>query len=503
MRRRNRHSGKSSFTSGNPIRKRGCLHRYSPPLIDLQPIKNDSDQPDDPVSPTLAKPISVRVSPNSYLIACLVGTFFSGFFLFLEIDLAGLVLLLISWVTVPLLAFTDRIVFDGKRLTRTGILARVWTAMNGSRRRLRLSDIEIIETQSIRALKRGGNVYYRYRTSIRGREMIFAFASGGDGYRQMIGRILPLVPESVLDNRSIELRDYLADPKDVLMKAAFAKIPDADVLESSFSRTRKNSKAESETLTETGQPDIDKAEYLQRLGNELRLMGRLHQALESFRRALVLKPMDARLIFDFALCLNSFAGAERDQRLGLRSIAAMRLAERRARTDGDLLERVGEAYFQLGEWRRAGKAFQTVLDHGESFLAARGMAEIALREGKLAHVIHQFSTANRLAENNALRRYTRGEADYFARLNNDDEYMELEVGRVNLLESLEGGKKTVLRIAAFGFAPLILGLVVEDELLSHIGWAVTAIALLIWTALIIAVRFLSPRIPYELIDHEE
>ncbi len=472
-------------------------------MINRQQKITSKYQPNDPVSPALAKPVSVRVSPNSYLIAILVGTFFSGFLIYLEMDLSGLALLLVCWVIVPLLAFTDQIVFDGKRLTRTGILARLWTAMNGSRRRLRLSDIELIETQSIRALKRGGNVYYRYRTSIRGRDMIFVFSSGGEGYRRMIGRILPLVPENVLDNRSIELRDYLADPKEVLMKAAFAKIPAADVLESSFSRTRKHAKQAMVNGTDLEKPDIDKAEYLQRLGNELRLIGRLHQALESFRRALILKPMDARLIFDFALCLNSFAGAERDQRLGLRSIAAMRLAERRASTDGDLLERVGEAYFQLGEWRRAGKAFQTVLDQGESFLAARGMAEIALREGKLAHVIHQFSTANRLAENNALRRYTRGEADYFARLNNDDEYMELEVGRVNLLESLESGKKTVLRIASFGFAPLILGLVVEDELFSNIGWAVTAISLLIWTALIISVRFLSPRIPYKLIDHEE
>ena len=405
-----------------------------------------------------------------------------------------------SWIILPILTFSDRIIFDGKRLTRTGILTRFWSAFNGSRRSLRLTDIDLIETQSIRALKRGGNVYYRYRTAIRGRNITLAIASGGSDYRQMIGRLLPLVSENVLDNRSIELRDYLVDPKEILMKAAFAKIPDADVLESSFVRARKHSTVASEDITEHDQPDVEKAEYLRRLGNELRLMGRLHQALESFRRALVLMPMDARLIFDFARCLHSFAGVERDPKLGLRSIAAMRLAERRASTDGDLLERLGEAYFQLGEWRLAGKAFQSVLDQGESFLAARGMAEIALREGKLAHVIHQFSTANRVAETTALRRYTRGEADYFARLNNDDEYMELEVGRVNLLGSLESAKATVLRIASFGFAPLILGLIVEDELFSNIGWAVTSISLLIWTGLIVSVRFLTARIPYDLID---
>lgn len=472
-------------------------------MSDIQPTSTITDQADVPASVSTADSISIRVSPNSYLVAFLIGTFFSGFFSYLEINWAGFGLFFVSWVILPFLAFSDRIVFDGKRLSRTGILTRVWSGFNGSRRKLRITDIELIETQSIRALKRGGNVYYRYRTAIRGRNISIAFASGGVDYRQMIGRILPLVPEDALDNRSIELRDYLADPKEVLMKAAFAKIPAADVLESSFSRSRKPSKIASDESSELDQPDIEKAEYLRRLGNELRLIGRLHQALESFRRALVLKPTDARLIFDFARCLHSFAGAERDPKLGLRSIAAMRLAERRSSTDPDLLERLGEAYFQLGEWHRAGKTFQTVLDQGESFLAARGMAEIALREGKLAHVIHQFSTANRVAETTALRRYTSGEAEYFAHLNNDDEYMELEVGRVNLLGSLESAKSTVLQIAAFGFAPLILGLVVEDELFARIGWAVTAISLLIWTGLIVSVRSLSTRIPYDLVESDD
>jgi hypothetical protein len=62
----------------------------------------------------------------------------------------------------------------------------------------------------------------------------FAFASGGEDYRQMIHRIFPLLSENVLDNRSIELRDYLAEPKETLMKAEFARIPSADVLESSL-----------------------------------------------------------------------------------------------------------------------------------------------------------------------------------------------------------------------------------------------------------------------------
>ena len=472
-------------------------------MNDRPTIKSISENLDADSVENTAAPVSIRVSPNSYLAAFLTGTFFTGFLLYLEFDKIGFALFLISWIVVPFFAFSDRIVFDGKRLSRTGILPKLWAWINGSRRRLRISDIEQIDTQSIRALKRGGNVYYRYRTAIRGRDISIAIASGGEDYRQMISRILPLVSENVLDNRSIELRDYLADPKEIRMKAAFARIPEADVLAGSFSRSKKIVKDPFEDPSEIDHTEIEKAESLHRLGNELRLIGRLHQALESFRRALVLTPKNARVLFDFARCLNSFAGVQNDQRLGLRSIAALRLAEKRADNDGALLARLGEAYFQLGEWRRAGAAFQRSLEIGENFLAARGMAEIALREGKLAHVIHQFSAANRHAESPALRRYSRSEADYFSHLNSDDEYMEVEVGRVNLLESLENAKRTVLRITSFGSVPLLFGLLVEDTLFADIGWAVTTVALLIWIGLVISVRFLSTRIPHDLVESDD
>lgn len=452
---------------------------------------------------TTAAPVSIRVSPNSYVAAFLVGTFFSGFLIYLELDIYGFALFLLSWVAVPFLAFSDRIVFDGKRLMRTGLLPRICAAFNGSRRRLRISDIEQVDTQSIRALRRGGNIYYRYRTAIRGRSVSIVLVSGGEDYRSMISSILPLLSENVLDNRSIELRDHLIDPKEVKMKAAFARIPEADVLADTFSRKSTGLSDQSADDTDHEDTANEKAEYLRCLGNELRVIGRLHQALESFRRALVLSPRNARIIFDFARCLHSFAGAERDPRLGLRSIAALRLAEKRAENDCDLLARLGETYFQLGEWRRAGIAFQRSLEVAGNFLAARGMAEIALRDGKLAHVIHQFDEANRYAESPALRRYSRTEADYFTRLNNDDEYMEIEVGRVNLLESLENAKRTVIKIAYFGFLPLMFGLLVEDSLFADIGWAVIAVSLLIWVGLTMSARFLSDRIPYDLVETDD
>ena len=427
------------------------------------------------------KTVSIRISPNSYFIVLFLTTFFSGFLIYLEQDVAGILLFGLSWLIFPFLAWNDRITFDGKRLTRTGFLPRFWASVNNAKYRLKIADIEQVETQALRALKRGGNVFYRYRTSVHGKGLKFAFASGGEDYRQMIYKLFALLPENMLDNRSIELRDYLREPKETLMKAEFAKIPSVDVLENSLNElkiTDKNLRTKSKPVSEE---ELEKSDYLHRLANELRLSGYLLQSLEAFRRALFLNPQDAWLIFDFARCLHSFAGAERDRKLGRKAFAALRLAEKRGQNDSEMLARLGESYFQYGEWRRAEKAFQKALETVEtSFRSVRGLAEIALREGKIAHVIHHFATANRLAETPALRRWTQGETDYFSRLNSDDDYMEMEVSRVNLLEGLERSKKTSLRVAMLGFPLIIFGVTLEEILIANVGWAISCIALVVW-----------------------
>jgi tetratricopeptide (TPR) repeat protein len=448
----------------------------------------------------VGKQISIKVSPHGYFAALLLGTFFSAFLFYIEQDFAGLVLFCISWILVPFFALNDRIAFDGKRLVRTGLVPMVWDWLNTSRRWLRLSDIEQVETHAIRTVRRGGNVVYRYRTVIRGRGVSVTIASGGDDFRRMIKSILPRLPENVLDNRSIELRDHLADPKESLMRADFSRIPSADVLAGTLKSISKK-----ERRTVAGDAvDEEKADDLRSLANELRLSGYLLQALEAFRRALVLRPGDARLLFEFARCLHSFAGAERNQKMERRALAALRLSEQRADDDADLLVRLGEWYFQIGEWRRATAAFQQALDKaGDSFRTARGFAEISLREGKIAHVIHHFATAGRVADTPSLRRWSRSEADYFSHLNSDDEYMELEISRVNMLDTIESSKKTALRIAFLGLPAIFYGVLIEDTLIANIGWAVSSIALLVWTGLIMSTRLLAQRIPHDLVETDD
>ncbi len=438
---------------------------------------------------------AIRVSPNLYVTAIFVVLFFAAFCAYLEWDRAAAVLALVGLCILPLLAFTDRVAFDGRRLRRTGLLPRLWAWVNNYHYRLKISDIEQVETQSLRALKRGGNVFYRYRTSFSGRGLRFVIASGGEDYRRMVREIFPRVPEDILDNRSIELRDYLAEPKEVLMKAEFVHIPSAEVLEDSVRDFRIRSDRRSPKLG----GDPEKALELRRIANELRLSGYLIQALEAFRRALLITPRDNWLLFEFARCLNSYAAAERDERLLRRAFASLRLAEKRAEGDGELLARVGESYFQFGDWRRAQNAFQKSLDLIEaSFRAARGMAEIALREGKIAHVIHSFAAANRVAESPALRRWTQSEAEYFSRLNDDEEYMELEVGRIQLLETLERSKRSAFRIGVIGLPTILFGFLIEDQLIANIGWAVSAISLSIWFAMIVAMNIFSARAPLDI-----
>ncbi len=468
--------------------------------IDLEGIRNGKAIAQDAVFPHM---VSIRVSPHGYLTALLLSTFFSGLLFYLEMDPAGFAVFGLSWIVIPFLALSDKIVFDGKRLERSGLVPRLWAWFNSSRRRLKIADIEQVETQAVRAAKRGGHVYYRYRTSFRGKGLSVAVASGGEDYRSMTKAILPLLPDNVLDIRSMELRDHLNEPKEVLTKAEFARIPSAEVLEGTLPRVAK--RGQYVPNASHGDEDDTRAEDLQSLANELRLSGYLLQALEAFRRALVLKPRDARLLFEFARCLHSFAGVSRDRKLERKALAALRLSERRAYGDSDLLNQLGETYFQIGDWRRAGNIFQRVLDRfGENFAAARGMAELALREGKIAHVIHHFASANRIATTPALRRWTRNETDYFARLNDDEEYMEMEISRVNLLDTVETSKRTALRVVILSFPLIAIGMMFDDDLIANIGWTVSTVSLLIWCGLGVTAGMLSRRIPYELVhnDHD-
>lgn len=441
--------------------------------------------------------ISVRVLPLNYLVALLLSSFLAAFLLYVEAHIYAYLLLAFAWTLIPGMILQDRVLFDGRRIVRTGWIPRLWSRMTATRDRIKLNDVEHVQTAVLRTIKRGGNLIYTYRTTFFGKGKAFTIHSGGRHYKDFVEGVFAKLSEDILDNRSIDLRDHLENRLVVKRRAKEADIPPADILEGNLRGSLpKGSVSKMSCSTE-------KALDLHRLANELRVSGLLPQAVEAFRRALLLMPRNARLLFDFSLCLRSYAALNRDRIVERKALALMRLAERRAGDDGQLLTEIGEGYFQFGEWRRAGATFRKAIDRaGERFRSLIGLAELALHEGKIAHVIHNFTAARELAVTPAARRWAKHEIDYFSRLNSDEEYMELEVSRMNLLDTLALVRGGALRIAVVGIPFIVIGLIFEEHLVANVGWAVALVAFAVWTTVIVLVHMLSTRIPYELIEDE-
>ncbi|MEO5858459.1 MAG: hypothetical protein ABIR33_05865 [Pyrinomonadaceae bacterium] len=441
--------------------------------------------------------ISIRVLPLNYLVALLLASFLGAFLLYVDADLYAYLLLVFAWILVPILILQDRVTFDGRRIFRTGLIPLTWSRLTATRDRIKVSDIEHVQTSVLRTIKRGGNLIYTYRTTFFGKGKAFTIHSGGKHYKNFVERVLAQLSEDILDNRSLDLRDHLESRVEVKRRAKEAEIPPADILEGSLRGTFPKG------IDGKAHGSPEKARELHRLANELRVSGLLPQALEAFRRAVLLMPRNARLLFDFSLCLRSYAALNRDQIVERKALALMRLAERRAGDDGQLLTEIGEGYFQFGEWRRAGATFQKAIERaGERFRSLIGLAELALHEGKIAHVIHNFTAARELAVTPAARRWAEHEIDYFSRLNSDEEYMELEVSRMNLLDTVSLVRGGALRLAVVGIPIILIGLAFEEHLIANVGWAVSLIAFGVWTTVIVLSHMLAARIPYELIEDE-
>ncbi|MDQ6652443.1 MAG: hypothetical protein M3Y84_06840, partial [Acidobacteriota bacterium] len=283
---------------------------------------------------------SVRVSHGSYLAAASVLTFGSALLLRSEMDLLALAAVAAAWLIVPILAFTDRIEFDGRVLSRRGPTPFLVRLIVGRQKQLCVEDIERVETQALRTLRRGGRVRYRYRTQIVGKSAEFTFASGGRSYREMVRQLFPLLHPDKLDLRTLELRDYLCDPKALNRDVAALKLASADVLDSATLDFKlRGKKAGAEGLPEEAVSivDCERAGLLGQVGNKLRVAGRLNEAREAFRRALIVIPTDGRLIFEFARLLRSQASSLSDAKLLSRARAALRLSAMRAGSDPHLL----------------------------------------------------------------------------------------------------------------------------------------------------------------------
>ena len=286
---------------------------------------------------------------------------------------------------------------------------------------LTITDVERVEVTSLRTLRRGGNVRYRYRVDVMGNDCVFTFASGGKQFRRMVHAVLPHVDEHRLDARARELRDHLVETQAVRADAERLGIAPNAVLENARSAAEKRiEKHRREPATANHESDLERSVLLRRAANDLRISGRLQQSAEAFRRALLITPRNGWTIYEYARLLKSQASAFSDARLLSRACAALALAARRESNDARLLERVGESFLILYP-ARAAKTFRRALEVDEnSYRAQLGLAEVALAQGKLAHVIHHYNDAVRIAPDKPAARLARRESEYYSRLNNDE-----------------------------------------------------------------------------------
>lgn len=440
---------------------------------------------------------SVRVSPGDYLAVFCTLTFAAALLLRAEIDLVALAVLGFAWLIIPTLAFTDRVVFDGQSLSRIGLFPFVIRAVRGRAQELPIEDIERVESMAVRTLRRGGRVRYRYRSEISGKGISFVIASGGSNYRNMVKRLFPLICDDKLDPRSCELRDFLVDRKSLKTKVDSLQLASTEVLEGATADLEHVAKGRVQRqrvkTSESSEVDSERAVLLRRVGNELRTAGRLRQAAEAFRRALLVTPNDAWLIYDFSRFLRSQASAMGDSRLLSRARAGLALAAKRAGDDSDLLTRIGESFFEYGDLRQAARVFRRALDFDpRAFRAELGLAEVALRNGKLAHVIHHYNGAARLVTDESLARFARGEADYYTRLNDDDDYLATELRRFGWLQQIGGARRISVRLTLASLMLLFVGVTLDDSL-ATLGWSFASVSITSWIVVTLAGRVLSHR----------
>lgn len=437
---------------------------------------------------------SVRVSPAGYFAASLANAFTSILLFRSEHDITALALFIIAAVVIPALALTDRISFDGKSLTRKGFTALLQKLSQGRTPHLSIEDVEHVETFAMRLIRRGGRVSYRYRSEVAGRGLRFRFASGGKNYRRMAALLFPHIAEEKLDVRTLELRDYLIEPRALRVSVDLMHVAPAYVLEEASDdlprHARMKRREEQHAATPT---DLIRARLLRRVANQLRAAGRLRESLDTFRRALLITPRSAGLLHEFARLLNSQAGAAADRHLLARSRAAMRLAARRAKDDPNLLSRIAESFGEYGDLTQASRFYTRALElDPRVFRAEIGLAEISLRDGKLAHVIHHYYSAARVAPDEALARLARREAEYFTRLNDDDDYLVKELRRIKWHNRIEYARRMIVRFIIASVLLALAGSFIEDAL-ADTGWLLAITGLCAWMLARLAAKILSKR----------
>ncbi|HYV06200.1 MAG TPA: hypothetical protein VFB82_16500 [Blastocatellia bacterium] len=364
---------------------------------------------------------------------------------------------------VALGAAFDRVEFDGELLRHRGPLAFLLTHLFRIRRALSISDIEAITTETLRLSIGRGEARLSYHTRISGRHVELVVRSHRASYVPFVKALFRAASPQKLDPRSLDLFEYLETGAD--LRRAHRSLSDLDKMP---------------------------VPLLRRLGNALRLAGRLAQASSYFRVAYEKEPRNPGLLYEMSRFYYSSAARE-DARLLQRSNACLRLASRLASSEPALLERIGEAFFERLDYKRATDCFRRALDLDPArFRSNVGLAEIALRDGKLAHVAHFYNAATATADA-ALVRVADREAHYYERLMSDDEFLEAELRRIRISNQVGWARR--LSALAFFSAWLTAGIAGRFyPVLEDFGWAMMGASGLLWCAAGLATRYFRRRL---------
>jgi tetratricopeptide (TPR) repeat protein len=363
---------------------------------------------------------------------------------------------------IVLFALFDRIEFDGQTIRHRGPLAFLLTHLFRSRRDLLVSDIEAITTETTRLSFATGDARISYHTRVSGASVEIVVRSHRSTYEPFIKALFRAAGPHKLDPRSFEIYEYFETGNALkgspILKSDIAAMP---------------------------------APALRRIGNSLKLAGKIAQASSYFRVAYEKEPRNPQLLYEMSRFFRTSAQSE-DARLLQRSDACLRLASRLAGDEAELIERIGEAFFERLDFKRASDCFRRALALDPArFRSNLGLAEIALRDGKLAHVAH-FYNAAASSTDRALARMADREARYYGRLMDDDDFLEAELRRIRISNQVRWAK----RLAAMTFfsAWLIGGILGRLSMqVENFGWAIMATSGLIWCAAMFTMRLVRRR----------
>ena len=372
---------------------------------------------------------------------------------------AGCLLMLAPLVASAAL---DRVEFDGRRLIHRGPLAYLLAKLFRVRRELTVNEIETIATESTTFNVAAGDSRMTYRTRISGPGVEVLVRSHRAAYVPFIKQLFRAAGPRKLDPRSFELFEYLESSAAVkgspILKDEIRNLP---------------------------------VSRLRRIANALKIAGRLSQASSYFRMAYEKEPRNPALLYEMSRFFRTSAHAE-DAKLMQRSDACLRLAARLAGSQADLLERIGEAFFERLDYKRATDCFRRALDMDPTrFRANIGLAEIALRDGKLAHVAHYYHAAA-ANDDAAIARLAQREAEYYERLMGDDDFLEAELRRIRVTNQLRWARR--LSALVFVLAWLVAGVAGRFySFVEEFGWALMATSGLLWCATVLTMRWFRRR----------